>query len=352
MLYDHLTRRPARLGATIDWSRITGILRDAASAIGDSPERADRLVQLWQSCPECVSNVLTDPTQNAAVVAGFAQATLKGLDAKTDIACMCKGAAGYTVTQTLATNAKATFDKLSIADQQKIPFGWGWILYDDKGQPVYYVPKCASGEAWNDSTKSCTAVVTTPSSGASGSGVGLILLGVLAVGIVAFVAGAGGKKEAAERAKKIGAAGYAKSKELAVRGYEAAKPVAERAGRAAYAKGQELAERGYSAARHGARKVAASTRATAESAWRSGREKASELASRARARVGFAQNPRGGLARQAGMKLSDFDQEQLRRGMNVEFEHTSDPRLARRIASDHLTEDRDYYRKLAACVER
>ena len=48
-----------------------------------------------------------------------------------------------------------------------------------------------------------------------------------------------------------------------------------------------------------------------------------------------------------GRPPRDFDPAQLRRGTQVEMEHTSDPRIAQRIAMDHLTEDRNYYMKLA-----
>jgi len=43
----------------------------------------------------------------------------------------------------------------------------------------------------------------------------------------------------------------------------------------------------------------------------------------------------------------DFDPGALRQGMEVEMEHTDDPRLAREIAMDHLTEDPRYYERLA-----
>jgi hypothetical protein len=38
---------------------------------------------------------------------------------------------------------------------------------------------------------------------------------------------------------------------------------------------------------------------------------------------------------------------QLARGERVELEHTSDPRIARKIATDHLLEFPDYYERLA-----
>jgi len=48
-----------------------------------------------------------------------------------------------------------------------------------------------------------------------------------------------------------------------------------------------------------------------------------------------------------GRKPSDFDPFELRRGIEVEYEHTSDRRAAQKIAMDHLVEDPRYYRKLA-----
>lgn len=39
----------------------------------------------------------------------------------------------------------------------------------------------------------------------------------------------------------------------------------------------------------------------------------------------------------------DFDPEALKEGMKVEMEHTSDPKIAKEIAMDHLTEDPRYY---------
>jgi hypothetical protein len=43
---------------------------------------------------------------------------------------------------------------------------------------------------------------------------------------------------------------------------------------------------------------------------------------------------------------SDFDIEQLRNGIKVEMEHTKDPKIAKEIAKDHLSEDPNYYKKL------
>lgn len=52
----------------------------------------------------------------------------------------------------------------------------------------------------------------------------------------------------------------------------------------------------------------------------------------------------GGLAK--GKHPSDFDPEQLAKGMKVELEHTPDRDVAREIAMDHLMEDPAYYDKL------
>jgi 8-oxo-dGTP pyrophosphatase MutT (NUDIX family) len=46
------------------------------------------------------------------------------------------------------------------------------------------------------------------------------------------------------------------------------------------------------------------------------------------------------------MKDDRFSDEQLRMGVSVEREHTKDPRLAKEIAKDHLTEDKNYYTHL------
>lgn len=42
-----------------------------------------------------------------------------------------------------------------------------------------------------------------------------------------------------------------------------------------------------------------------------------------------------------------FDADALEQGIKVEMEHTDDPKLAKEIAKDHLTEDMQYYKKLA-----
>lgn len=62
-------------------------------------------------------------------------------------------------------------------------------------------------------------------------------------------------------------------------------------------------------------------------------------------RMIMAEKIPGGLAK--GKKPSDFDKEQLEKGIKVELEHSDDDRdLAREIAMDHLVEDPKYYDKL------
>lgn len=51
--------------------------------------------------------------------------------------------------------------------------------------------------------------------------------------------------------------------------------------------------------------------------------------------------------RAKGRRPGEFDPVQLRRGIKVEMEHTRDPKIAERIAMDHLVEDPLYYVKLA-----
>jgi hypothetical protein len=46
------------------------------------------------------------------------------------------------------------------------------------------------------------------------------------------------------------------------------------------------------------------------------------------------------------LKESDVDQNELLKGIRVEREHTSDERIAKEIALDHLAEDPKYYTKL------
>ena len=56
------------------------------------------------------------------------------------------------------------------------------------------------------------------------------------------------------------------------------------------------------------------------------------------------QTLRGGRADK--MSPKDFKKRDLEKGLRHEREHTSDDRMAREIAMDHLAEDPDYYKKL------
>jgi hypothetical protein len=53
----------------------------------------------------------------------------------------------------------------------------------------------------------------------------------------------------------------------------------------------------------------------------------------------------GGMS--SGMSNSDFNKKQLAMGVKVEMEHTTNPKIAREIARDHLAEIPDYYTRLA-----
>lgn len=46
------------------------------------------------------------------------------------------------------------------------------------------------------------------------------------------------------------------------------------------------------------------------------------------------------------LKAEKFDPKQLEMGTEVEFEHTSDRKVAEKIAKDHLLEFPDYYTRL------
>ena len=48
--------------------------------------------------------------------------------------------------------------------------------------------------------------------------------------------------------------------------------------------------------------------------------------------------------------LSKIDPEELRKGIETEFEHTSDPKIAKKIAMDHLKENPRYYSILKKCM--
>lgn len=58
-----------------------------------------------------------------------------------------------------------------------------------------------------------------------------------------------------------------------------------------------------------------------------------------------------GYAKRHHCRAEDFEPDQVKRGIKVEFEHTTDAAIARQIALDHLCEDRNYYRKLAKIHE-
>jgi hypothetical protein len=47
----------------------------------------------------------------------------------------------------------------------------------------------------------------------------------------------------------------------------------------------------------------------------------------------------------------DYDPEELKKGIEVELEHTNYKAIATIIAKHHLAEDPEYYVKLANCVE-
>jgi hypothetical protein len=44
-----------------------------------------------------------------------------------------------------------------------------------------------------------------------------------------------------------------------------------------------------------------------------------------------------------GLPDSDFDADQLAKGIDIEMEHTNDPDIAKEIAKDHLIETQKYY---------
>lgn len=48
----------------------------------------------------------------------------------------------------------------------------------------------------------------------------------------------------------------------------------------------------------------------------------------------------------------ELDQEELAMGEKVELEHTTDPAIAKEIATDHLTEDPKYYTHLKEMEEK
>lgn len=57
----------------------------------------------------------------------------------------------------------------------------------------------------------------------------------------------------------------------------------------------------------------------------------------------------GGRAEETGTTENDVDPKQLKMGIKVEMEHTTDPLISKEIALDHLAEhnNSDYYTRLA-----
>lgn len=53
-----------------------------------------------------------------------------------------------------------------------------------------------------------------------------------------------------------------------------------------------------------------------------------------------------GIADTKNITAKDVDQTQLDMGVKVEMEHTKDKEVAKKIATDHLAEDPEYYTKL------
>jgi hypothetical protein len=61
----------------------------------------------------------------------------------------------------------------------------------------------------------------------------------------------------------------------------------------------------------------------------------------------FVRFYRGGLSNKLNVKESDVDPKQLKMGIEVEYEHTPDSSVSKKIALDHLAEIPDYYTRLA-----
>lgn len=55
-----------------------------------------------------------------------------------------------------------------------------------------------------------------------------------------------------------------------------------------------------------------------------------------------------GKAVESGFTEDDADPDELKLGIEIEMEHTSNPVMAKRIALDHLSEIPDYYTRLKA----
>lgn len=54
----------------------------------------------------------------------------------------------------------------------------------------------------------------------------------------------------------------------------------------------------------------------------------------------------GGRAEEKGITEKDVDPKELKMGIKVEMEHTTDPLVSKEIALDHLAEIPDYYTRL------
>jgi hypothetical protein len=55
-----------------------------------------------------------------------------------------------------------------------------------------------------------------------------------------------------------------------------------------------------------------------------------------------------GRFNESGKKETDFPADQIKKGIEVEAEHTTSEKMAKRIALDHLAEFPDYYTRLLA----
>lgn len=58
-----------------------------------------------------------------------------------------------------------------------------------------------------------------------------------------------------------------------------------------------------------------------------------------------------GRAKEEGITEDDVDPSELEMGIEVEYEHTSNKEIAKRIALDHLSEHRKYYSALKEMEE-
>jgi hypothetical protein len=61
---------------------------------------------------------------------------------------------------------------------------------------------------------------------------------------------------------------------------------------------------------------------------------------------------KAGLSHEMDVKEEDVDPEQLKMGIEVEYEHTKSEHIAKKIALDHLAEIPDYYTRLKKMEER